>query len=290
MKTVSIIILNWNGKEHLKNCLLSIRNNTNYPSYEVIVVDQGSVDGSLEMIKRDFPEVRLIENPENVGIPKASNQAFNIARGDYFFLLGNDTEVFEGWMENAVKIMESYPEICTVGSTQMGINDMKTYVSRDTLKKRANVNSVGMLIRRKVIDEIGVYDEANFSPYGGDETDWNFRATNAGYRIVEAGNVVIAHLHSTDTKRQNPNQRLLLETNRLKAYLFNLSLFQFVKRVPGLGLIFIQSFSDGTTKVILKSYLFNIKNWRTVLKERKKRKDVLEILRQKRSKAGEVVV
>jgi GT2 family glycosyltransferase len=284
MNKVSIIILNWNGKEHLKNCLLSIRKNTKYPDYEIIVVDQGSVDGSVEMIKGDFQEVRLIENPENFGIPKASNQAFNIAEGEYFFLLGNDTEVFEGWMENAVKIMEAYPDICTVGSTQVGFDDMDTYVSKDSMKKRANVNSVGMLIRRSVVDEIGGYDEENFTPYGGDETDWNFRATNAGYRIVEAGNVVVAHLHSTDTKKQNPDQRLLLETHRLKAYLFNLSLLQFAKRMPGLGLIFVQSFKEGTTGVILKSYWNNVRNWRTVLKERKKRKDVINKIKEKRKR------
>lgn len=125
---------------------------------------------------------------------------------------------------------------------------------RGVIKERANVNSVGILIRRKVYERIGGYDEANFTPYGGDETDWNFRAANVGYRIVKAGNVVIAHLHSSDAKKQNPEQRLLLETHRLKAMLYNPSFFQFLKRIPGLDLILLNSFGEGTTPIILNSY------------------------------------
>lgn len=285
-KKVSIIILNWNGKEVLKDCLNSIKNNTNYPNYETIVVDQGSKDGSVEMLDSEFTWVKSIKNPTNFGIPKATNQAFGIAEGDYFFLLGNDTLVAEHWLENAVKVIESDSRICTVGSTQIGFEDYynKNYKLQNIVKKKANVNSVGMLIQREVYERIGGYDEENFSPYGGDETDWNFRATNLGYLIVETGRVVIAHLHSSDTKRQNPDQRLLLETHRLRAYLYNLSFFQFLKRIPGLGLIFLTSLGEGTTKIVLKSYWNNIKNWRNILKERKKRKDIAKKIRHEQKR------
>lgn len=289
MKKVSIIILNWNGRENLRNCLNSIKEHTEYPNYEVIVVDQGSRDGSVEMLEEEFPWVRVIKNPVNYGIPRGTNQAFAIAEGDYFFLLGNDTLVAEGWLENAVKIMESDPRICTVGSTQISFEDYYAgrYELRDVVRKRANVNSVGMLMRRKVYERIGGYDEANFSPYGGDETDWNFRAANLGYRIVEAGNVVIAHLHSSDTRRQNPEQRLLLETHRLKAYLYNLSFLQFLKRIPGLGLILLRSIREGATLLILRSYWINIKNWRNILQERKKRREIVKKLREEQRRTGE---
>ena len=291
MKKVSIIILNWNGKEFLLGCLNSIKNHTSYTNYEIIVVDQGSKDGSIKMLEEEFPEVKVIKNPTNYGIPKGTNQAFDEANGDYFFLMGNDTRVTDGWLENAVKVIESDPKICTVGSTQIGSEDYfnKRYKPRNVVKKRANVNSVGMLIRRKVFERIGGYDEKNFSPYGGDETDWNFRATNVGYRIVEAGDVVIAHLHtSSDTRRQNPDQRLLLESHRLKSYLYNLSLFNFLKRIPGIGLIFLSSFEQGATGIILKSYWYNLQDWRIVLNERRKRKEITRRLQEEQKKVGDV--
>jgi hypothetical protein len=289
MKKVSIIILNWNGKPHLKNCLESIKRNTKYPNYEVIITDQGSKDGSVEMLEKEYPWVRLIKNPKNYGIPKGTNQAFAIAKGEYFFLLGNDTLVTPKWLENAVKILESDRRICTVGSTQINADTYhnKKYTLKNTLRKRANVNSVGMLIRRKVYERIGGYDEANFSPYGGDETDWNFRATNLGYKIVEAGNVVIAHLHSTDTKRQNPNQYLLLNEHRLKAMLYNLSFLDFLKRIPGLGLIFINSFKRRQTLILLRSYWNNVRNWQNILDEKKKRKEITKRLKEEQRRFGE---
>jgi hypothetical protein len=288
MKKVSIIILNWNGRENLRNCLNSIKRNTGYPAYEVIVVDQGSTDGSVEMLEGEFPWVRVIKNPRNYGIPRGTNQAFEIAEGDYFFILGNDTLVAEGWLENAVKIMESDPRISTVGSTQISFESYysKNYKPRSIVRQRANVNSVGMLIKRKVYERIGGYDEANFSPYGGDETDWNFRAANLGYCIVEAGNVIIAHLHSSDTKKQNPEQRLLLETHRLQAYLYNLSFFQFLKRIPGLFLIFLNSLKEGTTRIILRSYWLNIRNWRNILREKKRREEITRKLKEEQLKIG----
>ena len=289
MKKVSIIILNWNGKEVLKGCLDSIKNHTTYPNYEIIIVDQGSKDGSVEMLEKEFPYVKLIKNEYNLGIPKATNQAMKIAHGEYFALLGNDTIVTLGWLENMVKLTESDKRIASVGSTLISPTQLKSrdYRLTNGYRERSNVPSISMLMRKKVVDRIGYYDEENFSPYGGDETDWNYRARNIGYKVVEARNSIVAHVGSHDTKRQNPNQYLLLNEHRLKAMLYSLSLIDFLKRIPGLGLIFINSFKEGTTPILLKSYWNNIKNWRNILQERKKRKEITRRLWEEQKKVGE---
>lgn len=103
---VSIIIVNYNTKELTKNCLKSIYENTKDISFEVIVSDNGSADGSIEMIKSEFPQVALIENSENLGFGKANNRGLKIAKGKYIFYLNSDTVL----LNNAVKMFFDYWE------------------------------------------------------------------------------------------------------------------------------------------------------------------------------------
>lgn len=103
---VSIIIVNYNTKEIIKNCLKSIYAQTKDISFEVIVSDNGSVDGSSEMLKSEFPQVILIENNANLGFGKANNVAAKNAKGKYFFFLNSDTVL----LNNAVKIFFDFAE------------------------------------------------------------------------------------------------------------------------------------------------------------------------------------
>jgi GT2 family glycosyltransferase len=269
---VSCIVLNWNGKEKLRACLKSMQKFPEKVDKEIIVVDNGSKDGSVEMIKAHFPFVRLIENPVNYGIPRATNQGFAIAKGEYFFLCGNDTQMSEGWLLEPIKLMEKNSEIGVVGLLDVGPSEFSRRIPEPVDYERDNVASVAMLARRRIYDLIGGYDEKNFSPYGGDETDWNYRARAIGFKVYRTHRAIILHHHGHDTKRQNPNQFLLLNEHRLKAMLFNLSFFQLVQRIPGLAWIAWGAFLSGNFFVLLRSYWNNVKNWRTILVERKKRK------------------
>ena len=103
---VSIIIVNYNTKELTRNCLLSVFRQTKDIQFEVIVTDNGSTDGSIEMIKIDFPQVALIENNANLGFGAANNRGLKIARGKYIFYLNSDTVL----LNNAVKIFFDYWE------------------------------------------------------------------------------------------------------------------------------------------------------------------------------------
>lgn len=103
---VSIIIVNYNTKELIKNCINSIYKYTNDIEFEIIVSDNGSLDGSIEMIKSEFPNVILIENNANLGFGKANNKGLKIAKGKYIFYLNSDTVL----LNNAVKIFYDYWE------------------------------------------------------------------------------------------------------------------------------------------------------------------------------------
>lgn len=101
---VSIIIVNYNTKHLLNDCLKSVFAQTRGVTYEVIVVDNASSDGSQDMIKAEFPEVRLIESEKNIGFGRANNLAMEVAKGDYFFLLNSDTIL----RNNAIKIFYDF--------------------------------------------------------------------------------------------------------------------------------------------------------------------------------------
>ena len=284
---VSIILLNWNGKAVLKDCIDSIKRETLYPNYETIVIDQGSTDGSKEMMRRNYLWVKIIENPTNYGIPRASNQGFKKAKGEYFILMSNDTIMTRGWMTALVNLAESDNRIATIGATLMGREDLGKRTPKPLQKKRASVCSATMLMKRSAYNHIGGYDEQSFSPYGGDETDWNLRAWNTGYKVLETERALVAHVGSHDTKRQNPKQYLMLNEGRLRAMLYNLGPIGMLRRLPGLGLLFLQSFPDGKTIPLLQSYWNNLRNRRQVLAGRKKRKQQLKKMLREQKQQGE---
>jgi GT2 family glycosyltransferase len=289
MKKVSIIVLNWNGRELTRDCLRSIQEETEYPEYEVIVVDNGSTDGSQEMIRKEFPWVRLVENPRNLGFARGNNQGMEAATGDHYYLLNNDTFVTRGWLTEAMVVMESDPRIAAVGSTLIPPDQDPGEVRRDEERERDTVCGAAMLMKRKVVERIGAFDAENFSPIYGEETDWCYRARNLGYRIVETKRSIVKHIGSVDTTKgtTKPYQYVLMNTHRLKAMLYNDSPRSFLKRIPGLGLIFVRSFGEGTTLLLLRSYWNNLRGGRNILRERRKRKALVRKFREERKRVGE---
>ncbi len=114
-KDLSIIIVNWNTRELLKNCLDSVFNAVDDLAIEIWVVDNGSKDGSVTLIKERYPTVKLIENPNNLGFSAANNQALARAAGRYSLLLNSDTEVQAGALTHLVEKMDSEPDLGAVG-------------------------------------------------------------------------------------------------------------------------------------------------------------------------------
>jgi len=115
MFDVSVVIVSWNVKNFLRDCLISIYKETQRISFEVFVVDNASSDGSANMVSKEFPEVRLIENEENVGFNKANNQAIRISQGKYVLLLNPDTVVLDGAIEKLHNFIEQQSNVVGIG-------------------------------------------------------------------------------------------------------------------------------------------------------------------------------
>ena len=115
--TISIISYNTSGL--LRDCLNSVYKNIKDIKFEIIVVDNNSTDGSAEMIKKEFPQITLIQNKENVGFARANNQALNRGRGRFFLLLNSDTKVLSHSIEKMVKFMDLHPDAGAVGCEQI---------------------------------------------------------------------------------------------------------------------------------------------------------------------------
>lgn len=280
---VSIVILNWNGKQMTLDCLDSIKKNTSYPNYEVIVVDQGSNDGSAEAFEK-IKWIKLIPLKDNIGFSAANNLGFKKGKGTYFFMLNNDTIVTKNWLTEAVKVLESDRKIGVVGCYEKENPDFKR-ADKDVL----TVSGATMLMKRNVLDKIGFLDKKNFSPIYGEETDFNFRASYAGYRIVQTYKSAIIHLacKTTESQFKSKYKYVLCETHRVKAMLYNLSFFDFLGFIPGLSLIIFRSIKEFKFHWLLESYWNNIKNFKNILSERKKRNELVRKLREEQKRAGE---
>ena len=112
---VSIIVVNWNSREHLKKCLASIKTNTRAVSFEIIVIDSASFDGCGEMLRREFPEIHFIQGTRNVGFAAANNRAFEDASGEYVLFLNPDTELVGPAIDTIFSRVSTLPEAGVVG-------------------------------------------------------------------------------------------------------------------------------------------------------------------------------
>ncbi|HET6491212.1 MAG TPA: glycosyltransferase, partial [Syntrophales bacterium] len=207
---VTIGILNWNGIQHIRLCLESIRRNTPEP-HEIIVVDNGSTDGSLEYLKEQR-DITLILNPENVGDHGARNQFMAISRGDYIAFLDNDTIVTKDWIKKFVAHMESDPKIGIIGACSNyasglqgipgvsygSIEEMEAYAARRAREHRGELVRSPRLVtfcvfvRRAAVDKIGAM-ETGFSKTGFADDDYSLRIAISGFKSVVANDVFIHH-------------------------------------------------------------------------------------------------
>jgi hypothetical protein len=277
---VSIIIVNWNGREVLRRCLNSIRENTTYPNYKIVVVDNGSTDGSVTMIKKEFPYVKLIQNKENLGYAKANNQGIKSVESDYYLLLNNDTEVTKGWLTDMIEFSESDPKIGITGCKLIYPNG-RSQTSDGPVQFRGGyaISGAVMLIKKKVVDKIGLLDEG-FSPFLYEDKDYCVRAREAGYKIVQNPNVTIIHYGGYTTRKHNLVQAFFTgEKNRIRFMLLNYPLRSIVSgaipyEIKRLGAIFAGRYGEyGKTilsfPLLGKAWLINLKSLKEILQKRR---------------------
>lgn len=220
---VSVIIVNYNTKDLLYNCIKSIFEKTSDVQFEIIVVDNASIDGTQEMVLQKFPEVNLIQSKENLGFGKANNLGAKSAKGKYLFLLNSDTEL----KNNAIKIFFHYMETHNV-NYQIGaigcllINKDKSYChsygkfpsvldnryirSKEDLKEKTvfeegkidfsveYITGADLFMPKSIFDEFDGFDKDYFMYY--EETDLQYRMAQKNYirRIISGPEIY--HLES----------------------------------------------------------------------------------------------
>jgi len=222
---LTVIIVSWKVRELLKNCLTSIFKETSKINFEVIVVDNGSVDDTVEMLMGDFPRVKIISNLRNRGFAAACNQGIKQAQGRYILLLNPDTVIIEQALEKIVEFMDKRQDngIGIVGckllnadySVQPSVRrfprffdhfimmfklhhfiPLKNYLMADfDYNLEAEVDQVMgafFLIERKVIEKIGLFDEGYHIWF--EEVDYCFKAKKNGFKVVYTPAASIIHL------------------------------------------------------------------------------------------------
>ncbi|OGS22108.1 MAG: hypothetical protein A3J83_03820 [Elusimicrobia bacterium RIFOXYA2_FULL_40_6] len=211
-KLTSIIMLTYNQLKHTKACIESLKKYTDR-SYELIIVDNGSTDGTPKYLKSiKGKSIKLILNNSNLAFAKGCNQGIRIAKGDYILLLNNDILLTAGWLGKMIDCLESDKSIGMVGPRSNSAEflqkaDFKKYKNDKDLQRFAQAFSMNytgdyqktfwiigfcMLLHRKVVDQVGLLDE-RFGPGGYEDYDYCFRVGQAGYKIVIAGDVYIHH-------------------------------------------------------------------------------------------------
>lgn len=225
--TISVIIVSFNVEKLLQECLESIYRETQAGSFDIWVVDNNSRDNSVAMVREHFPEVHLIENEGNVGFPKANNQAVVRSTSDYILLLNPDTIVRDRAIDKMVAFMDARPDVgvsgCRVlnedgtlqpacrrsvptpkvafyhlsGLSRLFPNSKTmarynlTYLDPNQPHEVDAVSGAFLVIRKDVVDKIGVLDETFF--IYGEDMDWCIRAKRAGWKVMYYPDAEILH-------------------------------------------------------------------------------------------------
>jgi hypothetical protein len=209
---ISIVIVNWNTKDDLREALESCYAHSGGLEVEVIVVDNGSSDGSVAMVQGEFPRVELIANDDNRGYTAACNQGMKRADGRYYLMLNSDAELTEGCLDELVRVLDEYADIGTV-SAQLRFADgskqssacyfPRLWAHMLPAKVTASLQHMDtpdsapdgvydvdwvfgacQMVRAETVDEIGMMDERIFMWY--DDAEWCRRMADAGWRRVVA--------------------------------------------------------------------------------------------------------
>ena len=204
---VTVVIVNWNGWHFLPACLDALARQT-YRDFEILMIDNAAVDGSVEQVRQRYPDVRVIVNDTNVGFAIANNQAMSHCRGRYIALLNNDTAADPGWLGALVAALEAHPNAAGACGTVVALEDPTRVIfttpkidahsaravwvkEPSPLTKVDYLSGNSMLVRRAVIDRLGLFDPAYVAYF--EETDWCARAIRAGYDLLYVPDAIVAH-------------------------------------------------------------------------------------------------
>jgi GT2 family glycosyltransferase len=228
--SLSILIVNWNVQDYLKKCLDSIYQNPPRSSFEIIVVDNASQDQSVAMLRADYPEVKIIAHPANLGFAAGNNLALENASGQYVLLLNPDTLVFPQTIDLLVQALEANPRLAACGSrylnpdqslqascyplptlqrefwrmfhldriVPLGRYDMRAW-DQDAPREVEVLQGASLLLRRAVLEQVGFLDPAYFMYT--EEVDLCYRIQKAGWKLAYVPRSVIIHYGGQSTNQ-----------------------------------------------------------------------------------------
>ncbi|MDO8312913.1 MAG: glycosyltransferase family 2 protein, partial [Sideroxyarcus sp.] len=239
---LSIVIVNWNTLDMLRDALASTYATLAGITAEVIVVDNASTDGSPDMVAREFPQAILLRNTDNRGFAAANNQGFALATGRHILLLNSDTIVLGDVLGASVRYLDAHPKVGAMGCRVLNADHtMQRTCSmwpsllnlilltsglwklpyprflgryqmmdwqRDTERAVDSISGCYLMLRRPVLDQIGPLDEAFF--FFGEETDWCRRMRAAGWQLMFAPVGEIVHYGSGSARKLNHKRDLTL--------------------------------------------------------------------------------
>jgi GT2 family glycosyltransferase len=236
---LSVVIVNYNVKHFIEQCLFSVLKASESFECEVFVVDNNSVDGSVTLIKEKFPQINLIVNKTNTGFSVANNQALRVAKGEYVLLLNPDTVVQEDTFTKILAFMDAHPEAGGLGvkmldgqgnfapESKRGLPTPEvafykmfgfsrffpkskrfgkyhlSYLPEDQINEIDVMSGAFMLMRKSVLDQIGLLDETFFMY--GEDIDLSYRIKKAGYKNYYFPDTQIIHYKGESTKRSSLN-------------------------------------------------------------------------------------
>jgi GT2 family glycosyltransferase len=294
--SVSIVVVNFNGRELLKQCLLTL-SKTDYPNYEIVVVDNASTDGSLTEIKRSFgsdSHIKIVENTENVGHAEGCNIGAQMTKGQYLVFLDSDTEFnAENWLWELVKVMENDGSVGLAQAKLVLAEDKRcldyvcvavdalgtwaaTYGSKEEeLKENFEIlaaSSGCCIVRREVFNQAGGFD-ADYFIYD-DDTDLSLRARLLGYRILFVPSALVIHRSgvlrgvagSTLYHSSKNRVRTVLKNYELRNVWWRFSVLTFFTFMVSVGFLALKKTDEA--KATMKGLASPIKDFQKIWKKR----------------------
>lgn len=287
---VHILIVNWNGAEYLTSCLESVYGQR-YRNIEVWLVDNGSTDDSVDLVRKDFPQANVLALGENLGFVGGNNagiQRAMQAKADYVMLLNNDTTVTPDWLVELVHAAESDPtigvcfsKILLHGSPEIinsaggecdiwGFPRDRGYMELDAgqyerLEDVFEGCGASMLIKREVVEKVGGLDDKLFMY--DEDTDYAWRARLSGYRVVYVPLSVLYHHFGGTGGSANARRRYLATRNMLRSILKNAGPSLLARMLPGFLMmkagqiaLFLVTGRIGVALAITKALLWNVRH------------------------------
>lgn len=289
---ISVIIVNWNGKHHLQECLHSLVKQS-FDDFETIMIDNDSTDGSVDFVKDNFPNIKLIKLKQNEGFCKGNNIGFQNASGEFIALLNNDTKADNNWL---LELYNAMVEDSQAGICASCMVDYYNPEIMDTAGDGYDISGVGFkigngqpvsnyqekryvfgacagaaLYRRAMVEKIGFFDEDFFAM--GEDIDLSFRAKITGYKCIYVPKAVVYH---------KINQTVVLGSDFLVYHARRNVEYTYFKNMPALLLMVTLPFHllyemltvfealiEGKLMIFIRCKLDFLKNFPLVLKKRK---------------------